>query len=312
MTNVVVPLQTQVSGHISVQVLNAQGQVVREVPEFRNLITNAGLDYLLGNTDNFMNMSFQCKVGTGAGTPAVGDTVLPGYLASAGRTSAVAAFQTTTPPYYFEGSYTYLFALGAVVGTLTCIGVSNVSGSGVLAWSQVKDSGDSPTTITVLAGEQLSVTYKFRSYAPPATTVGSMDISGDAVHGYTLYAHSYGNGGFGLVNGSCKLTPDNIQAQSWTSVTLPATLFAIPTFVGNSAANFSMSFAAYTPGSYVRNMTGTLSTTVNVTGNDIEGLNLYGIVGDGPKYLLVLDTPIPKDNTKTLSLTFQNSIARYP
>lgn len=259
-------------------------------------------------------MAASCKVGTGAGSPSASDTVLPGFLATVGRSNGAGAFQVTTAPYYFEVTYTYLFNLGAINATLTCIGVHNSgAGSNIFAWSQIKDSSNVPTTLTVLATEQLQVTYKFRVYAPTFTTSGSILVAGDATHNFIMYAHSFGSGRFGNVNGSCIPVITVLDAYRWDSVTPPASITANPVYTNASAVQMSITNGSYTPGSFTRQITGFLSTSSNVTGNTIKGFVLRTAPSSyGPEYLIVLSTFIPKDNTKTLTITYSYSIARYP
>lgn len=303
----------QLSGHISAQVLNSSGEVVREVPEFRNLICNGGLDYLMSNIGSSLTtMAQYCKVGTGAGVPAAGDTALPGYLASAAMTASAGAFQVTTAPYYYEATYTYLYALGAVVGTLTCIGAYSASAtSAIFAWSQIKDSGNNPTTLTVLAGEQLSVTYKFRLYAPTFSSSGSIAITGDASHPFTMWSCGFSTGNFGNAGGSAVPTPTLIQAMSWSSITPPADIKQYPALTSDFRSSMTVTNGAYTPGSFTRTITGFMGTTTNVTGNVIWGFQIYTNT-TGPSYIMALTTSIPKDSTKTLTVTFSYTIARYP
>jgi hypothetical protein len=312
--NNAIGMTQQISGHISLSVLNAQGEVVKEIPEFRNLITDSGLNRLLAPVGTgVQDMASFCKVGTGAGVPATTDTVLPGFLISTAVTEGSGAFQATTLPYYFEATYTYLFPLGAIAATLTCIGAHDTGGtSSVFAWSQIKDSGNNPTTITVLSSEQLSVTYKFRVYAPAFTTSGSILISGDASHDFTMYAYGFSTGGFGLSNGSVVPVPSAfMQATRWTTITDPVDIKGNPVYTGANTINMTLTNGSYTPGSFTRTMTGFMGTTSNVTGNSIMGIILR-TAGQGPNYLMKLVTPIPKDTTKTLSLTFSYSLARYP
>jgi hypothetical protein len=315
MTVANIGMTQQVSGHIALQVLNASGDVVREIPEFRNLILNSGLDYLMATSASLQSMAANVKVGTGAGSPSASDTTLPGFLLGTAGTAYAGAFQTATAPYYYEATYTYLFALGAINATLTCIGAhSSSAGSSVFAWSQIKDSGNNPTTLTVLGTEQLSVTYKFRVYAPVFTTSGNITVAGDATHAFTMFAHNFGSSGFGNASGTAYVAVDQIVANSWTSFTDPANIFSSLSITGQSVANLSMTQGSYTNGSFTRTLTGFMSTSSNVTGNAIKGIALQFSGGSslGPRYMMKLGTNIAKDSTKTLTLTFSQTIARYP
>jgi hypothetical protein len=309
-----VEVQQKLSGHISAKVLNATGEVVREIAEFKNLIVNAGLDHLMVVSQPLGALAEVCKVGTGPGAPAVGDTTLPGYVRATSFTLRSGAHQTAAAPYYYEMTTTYLFALGAINATLTCIGVHNsTSNSSIFAWSQIKDSSNNPTTLTVLSTEQLQVTYRFRVYAPSFTTSGSIVIGGDATHAFTMYAHNYGNSGFGLNTGSVVPVPAQITAQTWTAVTPPADILGAVTYTGASTLNMPMSYSSYVAGSFYRQMTGFMATTSNVPGSAIKGLALTAVnVTQGPRFFIQLSTFIPKTTSNTLTITYGYSLARYP
>lgn len=309
-----VSIEQRISGHITLQVLDSAGEVVRELPEFRNLIVNAGLDNLMGGADDIQSMASRVKVGTGTGTPAASDTTLPGFLLGQTVTGTAGAFQATTAPYYYETTLTYLFPLGAINATLTCLGVHNsATGSSIFAWSQIKDSGNNPTTLTVLSTEQLSVTYKFRVYAPVFTTTGSITVAGDGAHDFTMFAHNFSTGAFGNAAGSVQINPDFMEAQGWTTMVDPVDIKGSPSYTGLSTVSMAATKGTYTAGTFTRTLTGFMGTTTNVTGSNIKGIVLRSnSTPIGPSYTMKLTTPIPKTNTKTLSLTFQYTIARYP
>ena len=148
------------------------GTVRRVVTACPNLITNNGLSLLnaggragASNVDgtiaNFMN---SCGVGTGNATPAFTDTALTRV--------AVRSTTTSTDPVWFAGSptdtvyytRTYTFPVGAATGNLTEIGLyvnnqANVANS-LLTTRALILVGGIPGTVTVLADEQLIVTYR--------------------------------------------------------------------------------------------------------------------------------------------------------
>lgn len=307
--NSTVNLSQKVQGIISAKVFNAAGEVVREVPEFCNLITDAGLDFLCSGPQGLSPLSAFVKVGTGGGAPANGDVTLPGFVASQARTAQIGVFQTASAPYYYEGTYTYLYALGAINATLTCIGAGSSSGSGVLAWSQIKDMSNTPTTITVLSTEQLQVTYKFRLYAPAFTSDISMLIGGAATYDADLYAHSFG-AAWGTVGGNSSAFPANLSIVNYTTFTPPADILSLPAYTGKASVNSNtFTWATYTAGSFNRNVTATFNTTSFNAGGS-KALEIAG-GSDQPRYVINLNGTLAKDNTNTLSLTFNFAIARY-
>lgn len=301
-----VPLQLQ--GIIELKVLNAEGEVVRELEPFTNLITNAGLEYLLGVTSNLAVISSYCKVGTGTSTPANGDTVLPGFVGFAGSSYSAVIANDTVAPYYYERAVTYLFGLGAVVGTMGCIGISAFTGNSVHAWSRIKDSGNNPTTLTILAGEQLQVTYRLRCYCPPATASGSFLISGIS-YNYDIAVSFFPSSWVSFSTG--QLLPNSCNAFTYTSGSLPANPTVGPTFGGYTDAFGAFNLSPYVSGSFERIGTvGFVTTQGNLSGG-IKGL-FYHSGGLGAQYHMTISPAIPKDNTKTLNISSRFTIGRYP
>jgi hypothetical protein len=302
----------QAAGYISAQVLNANGEVVRSIPEFKNLITDGGLDSLMGGA-SLADLSTYVKVGTGAGTPAPSDSTLSGGIARVASSARVGAFQTAAAPYYFEMTATYLFALGAVVATITCIGVGpNNDNTSVRAWSQLKDSSNMPTTLTILAGEQLSVTYKLRLYAPAFSSSSSVTIGGDASYTYTIYAAQFGAGKFGTTStGVVQVMPGIIGALGYTSFTAPANIFGSAAFGAKVATNAVATLGSYTAGTFTRSFSSFWATTDNPA-NGVKGFEIGGASSAYPLYYVILSGQIPKNSGNTLSCTFTITIARYP
>lgn len=306
----------KVEGLISAKVLNSAGEVVRELPEFRNLITNSGLDSMVqGPGNQFGNSSFQyCKVGTGAGVPANADTAISGGIARVIVNSGSSTAQTSAAPYYIELTKVFLFALGQINATLTCIGLgANNDNTEVKCWSQIKDSGGTVTTLTVLSAEQLQVTYKMRLYAPPYPIAGTINITNAGTYNYNIYYYNFGN----LWTSSGNTSPfgnssSNYSAMNWTTFTPGANVFNAVAFTGDtSSLASSCTLSTYTAGTYYRDVNLSWSTTAGNLGG-IKGIRyVCGGCAD-PYFVIDFGGTIPKDNTKILNLTLRFSVARYP
>ena len=159
----IIELKSELEGIIKLEVIREDGTLKEaaglNVP-FKNLITNAGLDYVNGYS-TINDCTDYCKVGTGSTPPAVTDTDLAAKTGIASpQGSQTNSVQKTTLPYYSQHVRVFTFAVGAVSGNLTEIGFFNYASSGTM-WSRalIKDSGGNPTTLTLLATEQLRVTY---------------------------------------------------------------------------------------------------------------------------------------------------------
>ena len=165
-----IELKSELEGIIKLEVIKEDG-TLREADGlnilFKNLITDAGLDYIKNNTPIEAACAY-CKVGTSSTLPTVSDTTLGAQTGSASSSgTSTNSVQYTTQPYYSNHQVVYTFAVGAVSGNLTEIGFFSADSGGTM-WSRalIKDSGGNPTTLTLLATEQLKVTYTVRRYIP--------------------------------------------------------------------------------------------------------------------------------------------------
>lgn len=175
-----IELKSELEGIIKLEIIKEDGTLKEaeglNVP-FYNLITDTGLDYLnIGRA--IESACAYCKVGTSSAIPTVSDTTLgaqTGSTSSPGTTTN--SVQYTAEPYYSAHQIVYTFAVGAVSGNLTEIGFFSAASGGVM-WSRalIKDSGGNPTTLTLLATEQLKVTYTVCRYIPASLT-GSFTLN---------------------------------------------------------------------------------------------------------------------------------------
>lgn len=146
-------------------VLNRKGRVVhRGALQHRvagkNLITNTGMDRL-GN-DTIPNFGAFLQVGTSNTAPANTDTALGARVAgqaAAGYTSGSWSWDTTNPKVAVL-TRTYTFGAGVAAGVLTELGLSVTTNGTLSTRALFTDEGGSPITVTVLADEQLIVTYR--------------------------------------------------------------------------------------------------------------------------------------------------------
>lgn len=309
----IIPLETKVQGLISAQVLNSTGEIVREVPEFCNLITNAGLDTLAGGASSGTSLFTVCKVGTGSGVPAVGDTTLSGGIANVSGYTGSISTQTTAAPYYMDVVHTYLFPIGAINATLTCIGMGiATNNTEAKCWSQIKDSGGIPTTLQVLATEQLQVIYKIRMYAPAFPITGTAVITNAGTYNYSAYYYNFGSawalGGDVGVYSSAAIS---YEAHTWTTFTPPSSVIGNYSVTGGSLSTCTTCTpATYTAGTYYRDVALQWASTAGNVGG-IKGIRMATASGRIPFLIIDLGGTIAKDSTKVLNITLRFSVARY-
>lgn len=149
---------------------------------FPNLITNAGLDMLASSTNpsGMPGFASGCQVGSGSATPTVGDTALQARIAGTTRSQQPnngGGPSSSSAPYFDSAIFTFSFGAGAAAGNLSEIGIGPDATGNLFSRSLIKDASGKPTTITVLPTELLTVTYQLRLYIDPTPVAGSFVLN---------------------------------------------------------------------------------------------------------------------------------------
>lgn len=159
----------------------------RNLASFENLILDSGLNRL----GTGLVIDGAC-VGTGTTAPANSDTSLASLLrVTTTQQSRTELSGSTSAPYYAECQMVYRFAAGTATGNLSEVGLGWGANSGANTmgglWCRalIKDSGGSPTTITVLSDEVLDIVYTLQLHPPASDIAGTFNLSGVAYQ-YTL------------------------------------------------------------------------------------------------------------------------------
>lgn len=177
-------LTAKASGHFGIKVLRADGSVKQEL-QFDNLLLDSFFSMIQNKTLNtrFYDKNKYCLVGTGTSTPTAAQTGLDALLSTSPINSSV---PTIVGPYAYNGNqashyeYVFTWALGAVVGNLTEIGirVDPQTGNTTFCRALITDGNGDPTTVTVTAEDQLVVTYQLILSNLDATASGTVDLEG--------------------------------------------------------------------------------------------------------------------------------------
>lgn len=273
-----------VAGYVSLVLQDAEtGRVVRKLGPFRNLITDAALNYM-GNGAvstvgfNGYATTFAMAASTDSTAPAVGDTVLAGEITPAathrtidltGTPTSSITYVAGTPDYY-SYKHSRKFATTQANGTITKLGFLTASTGGtLLAETLIKDVGGTPTSIVKTSTQTLTVLWEFRWYLPQSDTVTTPTING-VVYTLTARAANVNNGatGWGSVFGSRSL-PDifgftwDTAATGGTSIAQPTSALvargATPTKV---ASTNTIALLAYVAGNFFRDVTFSCASTV--------------------------------------------------
>lgn len=166
----------------------------RKVAEFKNLITNTGLNCLLSKDISGRNTyGYNCAIGSGNQTPTVTDTALQSFLVYVGQgTSGNSGkpYDLQTSGYAADSSYTwrrwvFRFADGlAAYNNIQEVGIfaagmasSPTRPNIMCSRALILDSGGNPTSIAIQPDETLDIYYEIRYY-PPAEVTGSITLNG--------------------------------------------------------------------------------------------------------------------------------------
>lgn len=309
-----------VRGFYRMQVLTKDREIKHDTGWFPNLITDRGLDYLcslgteLGGRPQVMLN--RCTVGTGSATPAPTDLALAGtILGTVVVASATGAgVWVNTPEYYVRRQNTYEFALGAVVGNVAEVGIgpsttSTAPYDPLFSRALVRDSGGTPTTITILADEILRVFYEIQCYCDMASDeTYVVNISGVD---YTITQRPANLGGdnyrqFGpwFVNSTGGSFTEVAYAYSTDVLSAKTTA---PSTTGGSLAINTVAANVYTLGDHYRDLNLVLGTTqANFAGG--IGIVTFGSVWG--KWQCRFSPKIPKTNLQILTLNFRQTYVR--
>lgn len=173
-------IETKLDTEITVEVIR-DGVVINSLENQKNLI-------LTGMLSSLKQIGSYLHVGTGNTPPTFLDTSLDNKIANSSSSSWVNGSPTLNgSTYEKESSCVYSFALGAVVGNISELGISSSTSEGVDLHTRAlfKDGIGDPTTITVTALDQLVVTYIIKKHVSMIPTTSSV-ISGGLPIDYTI------------------------------------------------------------------------------------------------------------------------------
>lgn len=307
--SIIVPARTGIAGFWKMEAVDASTGRRRVLADwFPNLITDVGMDCLGQNVQRHF-----CVVGSGSATPSFSDSFLTTLVAETSSTTASTVGQTSSSPYYQWVRSTYRFAQGAAAGNLTEVGLafSGNTPKKLFSRSLIKDSGGSPTTITVLSTEFLDVTYEARFYLPETDVTGTINISGTN-YDYTLRSSSITSsiGSSRDISGVLMYNVGPSQLDFFQAgATYDGNIGAITGAPSGSTGGFTLNAsAAYSLGSYKRTTTFTCGLGDSNFGSGIKSLRFFTYAGT---YQVAFNPAIPKTSSQILTLNAELSWARH-
>lgn len=310
MNQIIPALHSRMSGEYRA-VINAGMPNEIDTGWMKNLVLDAGLNRIgSGNGGMFA----YCSVGTGTTAPANSQTGLVTFIASQANTGSSGS-NLGASTYAAQFNAIYNFSQGAVTGNIAEFGVGWAATNGSLfSRCLVVDGTGSPTTITLTTIDQLTVYYRLTLTPALTDSTGSVTLATIAYPYTARMANassffSVPNAFINWIGGS--IAANDAQAYPSTSTIGAITSTPSGTPAGGSGS-VSTSLSTYTNGNFYRDCTITA---------DINAFNATGGIGAILVYIRPFpysaacfqygfSTPIPKDNTKTFSLTFRSSWGR--
>ena len=290
-----------------------------------NLITNIGLEAI----GEALAIGRYCVVGTGNTAPTTANTALQSPVAVRDFNGATSTGIVTTGDRYGWQRRTYVFAEGAVTGTIAEVGVgwSYSVSTPLLSRSLVSPA------VTIVALDQLTCVYELRMYLPTADSTGSVTINGTP-YNFTvrpIQASNSLNAGFQNYGWSPGLLALSNTTRQWVSTNPGASFYGarayrapcILTPIDNTGllestgpdVNATSDYAdGYTNHTYVpASLEATYDTEWSIARANWPGVGIQGFVFTGlfGTYQCILNTPImDKNSTTRLQMNWKQSWAR--
>lgn len=320
MSELILPLEVQLSGHFKLDAVRPDGRRRPLAPWQDNLLTDAGLYGLVGI--NYTNTNI-CHVGSGNAAPTIADTALQNWVAKNSSKVGDDFYDgspfgaRSTPPYYGWKRGTYRFAAGTATGNLSEIGLgASADGTNLFTRSLIKDTNGNPTSITVLADEMLDATYEVRMYPPLDDKVYVVNISG-VDYTFTIRAAKVNSGddwGYFVdhvalgheFNGN--FSPSTRNQFFFRDVTGLGPLTGTVQGVSSGGVLDKTTNFAPVQGALFRDFRVDVGTGEVTHANGVSGLEIHTTKGT---YQMTVNPPIPKNGTNNLQLIFRVSWARY-
>ena len=321
MSNFNLKIKTGVRGRFRLFTTDETGKITKDTGFFNNLITNGGLDQIANyvpystaySTPYLGTVAF---VGTGNTPPAYTDTSLTSYLASSTwANSGAFANSVYTPagtnPGYISWTATYIFPAGTATGTLAEVGIGEIAspspGINILfSHALIVDGSGNPTTITVLANEQLNVVYELQLIIDPTIQTGTITYN-SVTYNLSWLPANVNNSTIGPISMS-----DTTTTSQWEFFVFNGTIQGItqgPT--GTQTQNGTAPvLSSYTSGNYY--ITATWSGGIN-DWNLSGGISAVMVQSNlGFPYQIGISPAIPKTNFYSMTFSCTFSWNRYP
>lgn len=302
-------INTKLKGKYRIIVDRANG-MQEDSGWFDNLILNNGLNAIGINRTSGSYLYGWCSVGTGTNPPNVNQTWLQNFLAIQAASGSPSATNSGAPNYFSTQTFTYNFSVGAVVGTITEIGVGWSNSTNTLFSRSLIPS---PISLTVF--DTLRVFYKIEIYPETTDSLGSLVLGSTNVN-YTIRRVEINNFREGLAPSIFSGARGYLQPRSGMSLVSIASSPNGSPFSGTPIFS-APSTPVYTSDSYYLDKefvlsTGTLS---NISGLYYTSSGMTSTTAGSPDvrggaYQIILSPAITKGSAQVLRFTIRTSWGR--
>jgi hypothetical protein len=281
-----------IKGRFKIDAIHKITGIRRELAPLQdNVILDQGLDRVAaGAWGNY------CQVGTGNSTPATGQTSLDARVAGAGISSTSYTNRPASSPWTVDVEQTFNFGEGVAEGVLAEIGLAGSASSNLFSRALIKDSGGTPTTITILADEYLEVTYILTVNFKAGDTAWAFDISGTPYSGVVRAA-----------NADSQSLVTNLAESVLTAKAYDGAIGAEDGSPAGSSVSATVVNDAYVPSSYERTATITLALgTANFGG----GISAISWKSRNSEYQASITPALVKTSSDVVTFDVKTSWAR--
>lgn len=287
-------LNIESRGHVCAEVI--KNGVVTQRYEFENIVLDRLWSQLNAKTSMFVA---SIGIGTGTATPSYSDSGLAndsGKRATTTSSGDVAELVGTSYIRSFA-RYTAKFSVGQATGNWTELGLVATSSGGFLTRALFKNQAGDPITVTVLADEELQITYDLEFRIPNQDYTGSFTVTNGGSHSFIAR-----NGNANQFGHSWMLDYHTLFTYVWYSPTI-----TLPTFGnGASGTGLDMTETQITGGIRASRPAGAAESykTIGINNNSYNGVPSASVM------FYEFTPPIPKTALETFSIDLGISYGR--
>jgi hypothetical protein len=184
-----VNLPVGVEGYYYVDLIDKDTGQVKQHLEFKNVITDTGLNLMFIGNSGLTNDVFNwCGVGSGSSTPSTLQTNLDIPIGTRVNTgTSLSSSGSNANPEYHWIRINRRFTENQSNGLLSEVGFfSGSTGNNLTSRALFRDAAGNPTTITKTNQDLLDITYEFRLYAPTQDVTGTFEFRPGSSSVYTI------------------------------------------------------------------------------------------------------------------------------